>query len=99
MAEKVTESKAGKAGIIAVAIVAVAGAIFMGVKSLGGGGQQTANPAEVQSDAQKAVDVIKNNPNIPEKQKQEMLAHYEGMAQGGANKGAATPPPTGGGGQ
>ena len=60
-----------------------------------GSDSKSADDKDVQASAQKAIESLKNNPNIPEKQKAEMIAHEEGLMKGG-NKGAATGPPSGG---
>jgi hypothetical protein len=79
-----------------VAVIALGAAIFEGVRLTSGGGEVHADQKEVQADAAKQVEVIEKL-NIPAAQKEEMLAHYRGLAQGASQKGPGSKPPPGAG--
>lgn len=93
MLDKLTSTPGGKAGVIAVVILAVGLAVFEGIHVASAAGPQYADPKQVQSAAEKQVEIIEKE-NLPPAIKEEMLAHYRAMAQGKSPKGAGTGPPS-----
>ena len=95
MLGKLTQSPAGKAGVVVAAVVMIAVGAFVVFNVTSGGGPQVADPAEVKADAQKQIDQINNNHNLPPALKAQQLAHEQGLAAG-ASKGMGAAPPSGG---
>jgi hypothetical protein len=93
MAAKINESPGARAAVVVIALVALGVAIFEGFHVFSGGSEsQTADPKEVKADAQKQLDIIKKE-NIPPALKAEMIAHYQGTAQGSQTRSAGGGPP------
>jgi hypothetical protein len=92
MIAKLTDSTAGKVGVAVIAVVAVFVAVFAGIRA--NSGDKPADPKEVKDAAQKQIDVIKSNPNLPPALRDQMIAHEQGLMQG-ASRGAGGSAPKG----
>jgi uncharacterized protein (UPF0147 family) len=77
---RLTESKAGRGGVIAVATVAMLIALFVVFRSVSGDDNKMADEKEVRAAAQKQIEVLQKE-NISPALKAEMIAHQQGLLQ------------------
>jgi|GEM_PF-6723711 len=101
MMQKISESPAGKAGLVVVVLAAIGIAVYAFISSsnVAGGGygkQVSAKDAAVK--AQQAIDALRVNDKLPPQVKQQEIAHLQAQVDAGnGHPAAAAKPPTPGG--
>ena len=80
MLARLNQSPAGKAAVIGIAVLAVAGAAFVVVRSSGGDDNRHADDKDVAAAAQKQIDILQKE-DLPPALKAEEIAHQKALMQ------------------